>query len=120
MMYLIHHDLIDVVGGAFIASCLYLFEELCNGSVNATGDKYQRYVLESRRSLRTIGSRATKKKRPLPTDDNTAWAPFLSLLFRRCVFVSTYHRLMGANSIFGHYSTYHTVQASKFFLIISL
>lgn len=36
------------------------------------------------------------------------------------LFVSTYHRLMGANSIFGHYGTYHTVQASKFFLIISL
>jgi hypothetical protein len=58
MMYLIHHYLIDVVGGAFLASCLYFFvpEELCNGSVNATGDKYQRYNLESRRSLRAIGS----------------------------------------------------------------
>jgi hypothetical protein len=35
MMYLIHHYLIDVVGGAFLASCLYFFvlqwERQCYG-----------------------------------------------------------------------------------------
>ncbi|KAG1824079.1 PAP2-domain-containing protein [Suillus variegatus] len=51
-MYLSHHYLIDVVGGACLATaCFYFFvpEELRNGSVNVAGDKYERYDLESRR-----------------------------------------------------------------------
>lgn len=34
------------------------------------------------------------------------------------LFISTYDRLMGANNVFGHYSTYHTAQASNYFFII--
>lgn len=51
-MYLSHHYLIDVVGGACLATaCFYFFvpEELRNGSANGAGDKYERYDLESRR-----------------------------------------------------------------------
>ncbi|KAG2359666.1 hypothetical protein BDR07DRAFT_1414548 [Suillus spraguei] len=51
-MYLSHHYLIDVVGGACLATASFYFfvpEELRNGSVNTAGDKYERYDLESRR-----------------------------------------------------------------------
>jgi hypothetical protein len=57
-MYLSHHYLIDVVGGACLATaCFYFFvpEELRNGNGNAAADKYERYDLEGRRGGFGVG-----------------------------------------------------------------
>lgn len=57
-MYLSHHYLIDVVGGACLATaCFYFFvdEELRHGNANGATDKYERYDLESRRGGFGVG-----------------------------------------------------------------
>ncbi|OAX38698.1 hypothetical protein K503DRAFT_142669 [Rhizopogon vinicolor AM-OR11-026] len=73
-MYLSHHYLIDVVGGAcVVTACFYFFvpEELRNGDASGAADKYERYDFEGWKGGFGVGMEEFARDSTLSDEEET-------------------------------------------------